>query len=170
MWNQFVDGAGECQWVQDKRGMRFESLRRSRELASNARVWEQMHIVADDFGYEMPGQRQRKGLVNVVVTISDLAIFNFLFTIRRGFWGVTYVADTCLLMIHPGGSHMTPPVSCWLDHITTLRWLPPSTLLWLSTRSSYVYFLIVPPRYISQACWVASSPRLDFFRCTTVLW
>ena len=29
---------------------------------------------------------------------------------------------------------------------------------------------IVLPRYISQACWVASSPRLDFFRYTTVLW
>ena len=104
------------------------------------------------------------------VTISDLAIFNFLFTIRRGFWGVTYVADTCLLTIRPGGSHMTPPVFYWLDHITPHRWLPPSTLLWLSTRSLYVYFPIVLLRYISQACWVASSPRLDFFRCTTVLW
>ena len=104
------------------------------------------------------------------VTISDLAIFNFPFTIRRGLWGVTYVADTWLLMIRPGGSHMTPPVSYWLDHITSHRWLPPSTLLWLSTRRIYVYFLTVLPRYISQACWVASSPRLDFFRCTTVLW
>ena len=48
------------------------------------------------------------------VTISDLAVFNFFFsfTIRRGFQGVTYMADTCLLTIRPGGSHMTPPVSC----------------------------------------------------------
>ena len=91
-------------------------------------------------------------------------------TIWRGFWGVAYVADTYLLIIRPGGSHMTPPVSYWLDHITTHRWLPPRTLLWLSTGRLYVYFLIVLPRYISQACWVASSPRLDFFRCTTVLW
>ena len=30
-------------------------------------------------------------------------------------------------------------------------------------------FLIVLPRYISQAYWVACSPRLDFFCCTTVL-
>ena len=105
-----------------------------------------------------------------IVTISDLAVFNFLFTIQRGFWGVTYVADTCLLMIFPGGSHATPPVSYWLEHLTTHRWLPPSTLLWLSTWRLYVYFSIVLPRYISQACWVASSPRLDFFRCTTVLW
>ena len=60
------------------------------------------------------------------VTTSDLAIFNFLFTIRCGFWGVTYVADTCLLTIHPGGSHMTPPVFYWLDHITPHRRLPPS--------------------------------------------
>ena len=87
----------------------------------------------------------------------------------HGLWGVTYVADTCLLTIHPGGSHMTPPVFCWLDHITTHRWLPPSMLLWLSTRSLYMYFSIVLPRYISQACWVASSPRLDFFCCTTVV-
>ena len=51
-------------------------------------------------------------LIAWCVTISDLAIFNFLFTIRRGFRGVTYVADTCLLTIRPGGSHMTPPVLC----------------------------------------------------------
>ena len=105
----------------------------------------------------------------VVVTISDLAIFNFLCTIRRGLWSVTYVADTCLLTIRPGGSHKTPPVSYWLDHITTHRWLPPSTLLWLSTRSLYVYFASVLPRYISQACWVASSPRLDFFHRTAIV-
>ena len=104
------------------------------------------------------------------VMISDLALFKFLFTIWRGFWGVTYVADTCLLTICPGGSHMTPPVSYWLDHITTHRWLPPSMLLWLSTRRLYVYSSIILLRYISQACWVASSPRLDFFCCTTVLW
>ena len=113
---------------------------------------------------------QGKNLFTKIVTISNLAIFNFPFTIQRGLWGVAYMADTCLLIIHPGGSCMTPPVPYWLDHITTHRWIPPSTLLWLSTRSLYVYFPIVLPRYISQACWVASSPRLDFFHCTTVLW
>ena len=76
------------------------------------------------------------------VTISDLALIYFSFTLWRGFWGVTYVADTCLLIIRPGGSHMTPPVSYWLDHITTHRWLPPSTLLWLSTRSCTCTFLL----------------------------
>ena len=102
---------------------------------------------------------------------SDLAIFNFFSVmIQCVWWGVTYMADTCLLTIHPGGSYMTPPVSFLLDHITTNKWLPPSMLLWLSTRSLLFIFSIVLPRYISQACWVASSPRFDFFHCTTVLW
>ena len=122
------------------------------------------------FSSPFPSLKPVYDMIWPCVTISDLAIFNFPFTIWRGFWGVTYVADTCLLMIHPGGSHMTPPVSYWLDHLTTHRWLPPSMLLWLSTRSLYVYIPIVLSRYISQACWVASSPRLDFFCCTTVLW
>ena len=44
------------------------------------------------------------------VTISDLAIFNFFPYYMTWLQGVTYVADTCLLTIRPGGSHMTPPV------------------------------------------------------------
>ena len=95
--------------------------------------------------------------------------FSFL-TIWCVLWGGSHMTDTCLLIIHPGGSHMTPPVPLSLVHITTHRWLPPSTLLWLSTRSLLFVFPIVLPRYISQACWVASSLRLDFFHCTTVLW
>ena len=31
-----------------------------------------------------------------------------------------------------------------------------------------MYFSIVLLRYISQACWVASSPRLDFFHHTVI--
>ena len=31
-----------------------------------------------------------------------------------------------------------------------------------------MYFAVLLPRYISQACWVASSPRLDFFHRTVI--
>ena len=55
---------------------------------------------------------------------------------------------------------MTPPVSFLLDHITTHRWLPPSTLLWLSTRSLLFVFSIVLPRYISQAYHIMISEGL----------
>ena len=104
------------------------------------------------------------------VTISDLALFNF-------------------LLLYDVASKVSPtwltPVYLWFVQVA-VTWLHLSPADWNtspliddsllvcccdSVLGGYTCtFLIVLPRYISQACWVASGPRLDFFRCTTVLW
>ena len=71
--------------------------------------------------------------------MTDTCPFDLRYSIRR----VSYSADTCSLMIRPGGSHMMPPVPLLLVHIITYK----------MTRTILL-------TYISQAYWVAEAPDL----------
>ena len=66
------------------------------------------------------------------------------------------------------------PLSCWLMR-SLLLWLraaPYCTLLRTVTYCSSDAYCsccsIVLLQYLSQACWVLCSPRLDFFHCTVI--
>ena len=99
-------------------------------------------------------------------------------TYRTDFYLFTWCTDTGVIVTHTlSSTGLWPHYSCWLMR-SSLLWLraaPYCTLLrtvtYCSCDAYCSHYSIVLLQYISQACWVLCSPRLDFFhRTAIVLW
>ena len=80
----------------------------------------------------------------------------------------TWLTPVYLLFVQVAVTWLHLSLSYW----TTSPLIDDSLLVHCCDSVLGVLLFVVPivlPRYISQACLVASSPRLDFFHCNTVL-